>query len=325
MSAVSLLTFNQKVTQVKIPSHFSVAYRDTMRKETMKTGGNGGLVHCFSMKLPGKTKAKPHNQHYHFAIVLKYFLVVALALTLTPRLRNMAEEEVLLLPLPQWMQNQNELNTIALQQPQRQEQLRQRNELILRQLTVAYALARLIHHAQQRSSDEDGGASTSAFDETLFRLDKFMVRTMPTPIARGPLELEGNGGGGAIFTTDIAGVNLVSNPPLQLIIRAPDFDLLNTFGDFQIGSGKNGSSLEVEIVAPTAAAQNEEAEDDMAGNSRSKELLSCHSFGICLQGIIRFPKKKKKALSTRKVTLKRPTNRLLVNLLSRTRRPSRTY
>ena len=97
----------------------------------------------------------------------------------------MAEEEVLLLPLPQWMQNQNELISIALQQPQRQEQLGQRNELILRKLTVAYALARLIHHAQHRSSDEDGdgGASTSTFDETLFRLDKFMVRTVPTQCA----------------------------------------------------------------------------------------------------------------------------------------------
>lgn len=124
----------------------------------------------------------------------------------------MAEEKVL--PLPQWMQNQDELNSIALQQPQRQKQLRQRNELILRQLTVAYALARLIHHAQQGSSDGDGGASESAFDETLFQLDKFIVRTVPTPTAKESLELEGNGEGGAIFTTEIAGVNLISNPPL---------------------------------------------------------------------------------------------------------------
>eukprot|EP00985_Skeletonema_marinoi_P014091 scaffold7076_cov153-Skeletonema_marinoi.AAC.4 len=185
----------------------------------------------------------------------------------------MAEE--VKVPLLLWMHNES--NLIALHEHQSQpQQLRQKRELVLRKLTVAYAVAKLIHHAQQRSSD--GG--DSAFDETLFQLDKFMVRIVPTSIETQPH--------GSIFTTRIVGADLLSTPPLQLNIIAPDFEVLNSFGDYDEHNEQNGCSLEVEILDPTALPLTETGggANDTTGSSRSNkdddELLSCHLFGILL-------------------------------------------
>ena len=139
---------------------------------------------------------------------------------------------------------------------------------------MAYAAAKLIHHAQQRSSD--GG--DSAFNETLFQLDKFMVRIVPTPIETQPH--------GSIHTTKIVGADLLSPAPLRLNIIAPDFDVLNSFGDYDEHNEQNGCSLEVEIVDPPDLTLTEAGVNDTADSSRSNkyddELLSCHLFGVLL-------------------------------------------
>jgi hypothetical protein len=136
------------------------------------------------------------------------------------------------IPLRQFMQNDS--NSI---QPHLLS-TRLKHQLILRKLTVAYSLAKLINHTQhhrQRSGISEGGTSAAAFDETLFQLDNFIVRIVPAPATTTQLhspQQQGGGGGGdasPIFTTAIVGVDTLS-PPLFLNIIAPDFadSLLNT-------------------------------------------------------------------------------------------------
>ena len=206
-------------------------------------------------------------------------------------------------PLPQWILNDANSIAAAAFNPHLLSTATH-HELILRKLQVAYAIAKLIHYAQQqtlcrrhdKNNGKKDGSSTAApilFDETLFRLDNFVVRLVPITDLPSPSlhPNQSSSGGGSIFTTKIVGVDMISTSLLLNIIE-PDFNVLNSFGDYQeqLNGGQNNyyESTDMQIVDPNNnnTLQGLGGEGGIVMNCNNTQnkfgLLSCHFFGALL-------------------------------------------
>src|SRR5210317_1926784 len=197
-------------------------------------------------------------------------------------------------PLRKWMLNE-ESNLARLLQQQQQPpsfSLHQlKHESILRKLTVAYFIARLLNHYH------NDGAATALVDEGIYHLDNFVIITKQQNNNHGQ---EINYCKGSLFGSLIIGVNMIS-PPARcsldidhdsigweqqnecFFLAAVEIEDLQSSpsgnSNKKVVARSSGGEDDEDVVSPPSSSTYDEKES-------ARELLTCHLFGVLVHELI---------------------------------------
>jgi hypothetical protein len=193
-------------------------------------------------------------------------------------------------PLRKWILNEGSNLARLLQQQQQQQppssfSLHQvKHESILRKLTVAYFIARLLNHYHN-----DGAATTTTalVDEGIYQLDNFVIitRQQQNNNNHGQEINDYHDCKGSLFGSLIIGVNMIS-PSIRCSLNI-DHDSIgweqqnecSFLAAVEIEDLQSSHEDDEEGLSPPSSSTDEEKES-------ARELLSCHLFGCLVHELV---------------------------------------